>query len=100
MVKTLLDEGRYCSIATHDPKTVERVLALLNQKHIPKSKYEFEMLYGIGTELLNTLKQQEHHCRQYIVYGKEWYLLLFMRVEKNPENIFKVLVDIMSDLQG
>jgi proline dehydrogenase len=58
--------------------------------------YEFEMLYGIGTNKLNDLKRQGYPCRQYVVYGKEWYRYLCNRIAENPENIFQAIVDIMT----
>lgn len=95
MIKTLLEAKRYCSIATHDPQMIERITPILEKHRIPSSLYEFEMLYGIGTGQLNTLKQQGHPCRRYIVYGKEWYLYLCNRIAENPDNVFQALVDIM-----
>ncbi len=93
LFETLVRAGRYCSIATHDPKLLEQILAIIKQNNI--SQYEFEMLYGIGTETLQKLKEQSHPCRHYIVYGKEWYLYLCNRIAENPDNVFKALVDII-----
>lgn len=95
MINTLFKAKRYCSIATHDPQMIELVIPLLEEHHIPHAMYEFEMLYGIGTDQLNHLKNQGHPCRQYVVYGKEWYLYLCNRIAENPNNVFLMLVDMM-----
>lgn len=95
MVDTLFIAQRYCSIATHDPQIIARILPLLEKRQIHPSLYEFEMLYGIGTSQCNDLKQQDYPCRQYLVYGKEWYLYLCNRIAENPENIFQALIDII-----
>jgi proline dehydrogenase len=95
MIETLFNANRFCSIATHDAKILDRILAVLKQRHINESSYEFEMLYGIGTDLLNDLKRHGHSCHRYIVYGKEWYLYLCNRIAENPENVFRALVDII-----
>lgn len=96
MIETLFNTGRFCSIATHDTHVLSQILAILKQRHLNQSGYEFEMLYGIGTNQLNELKKQGHLCRQYVVYGKEWYLYLCNRIAENPENIFRALVDIIN----
>ena len=96
LLQIVLDAGRYCSIATHDPAMIERIVALLKLWKVPPTQYEFEMLFGIESELLIHLKKQGHRCRQYIVYGKEWYLYLCNRISENPDNLFRALVDIMT----
>ncbi len=95
MMKILFKTGRYCSIATHDAELLSRILTIIDQQQIDREKYEFEMLYGIGTDLLRDLKKQGHLSRQYIVYGKEWYLYLCNRIAENPENVFLAISDIM-----
>lgn len=96
MVETLFNAERFCSIATHDTQILSQILAILKQGHINQDGYEFEMLYGIGANQLNDLKKQGYPCRQYVVYGKEWYLYLCNRIAENPENVFRALVDIMT----
>lgn len=96
MINTLFEAKRYCSIATHDPKIIDRVIPILEKHQIQSSMYEFEMLYGIGANKLNDLKKQGYPCRQYVVYGKEWYLYLCNRIAENPENVFQAIVDIMA----
>lgn len=93
-VEKLLSEGRPCSIATHDPKMIARILPLI-KKYKP-SHYEFEMLYGIGDELFSKLKSEGHPCRRYIVYGKEWYLYLLNRISEYPDNLFQAVVDLLN----
>ena len=96
MIDTLFVAKRYCSIATHDSQMIDRIIPILEKRQIRSSMYEFEMLYGIGTSKLNDLKKQGYPCRQYLVYGKEWYLYLCNRIAENPENIFQALVDIIT----
>lgn len=95
MVNTLFEAKRYCSIATHDPQMIDRIIPILAKRQIQPSMYEFEMLYGIGNNQLNDLKKRGYPCRRYLVYGKEWYLYLCNRLAENPENVFQALVDII-----
>ena len=94
-VQTILDAGRFCSIATHDNELLNRILLILDQHQISHSSYEFEMLYGINTERLTELKNQGYPTRCYIVYGKEWYLYLCNRLAERPDDIFRAIVDIL-----
>lgn len=96
MINTLFDAKRFCSIATHDPEMIERIIPIIEKRQIQPSMYEFEMLYGIGVSQLNDLKKQGYPCRRYVVYGKEWYLYLCNRIAENPENVFQAIVDIMA----
>lgn len=96
MINTLFEAKRYCSIATHDPKIIDRIIPILEKHRTQSSMYEFEMLYGIGVNKLNELKKQGYPCRRYVVYGKEWYLYLCNRIAENPEDVFQAIVDIMA----
>jgi len=95
LVETLFLNKRFCSIATHHDKIQDKVKELLIKHQIQKSNYEFEMLLGIREDLLKNLQKEGHPCRQYIVYGKEWYLYLCNRIAENPDNLFQAIVDIM-----
>jgi proline dehydrogenase len=53
------------------------------------------MLYGIREDLLKGLQKEGYPCRQYIVYGKEWYLYLCNRIAENPDNLFQFIIDIV-----
>jgi len=91
--------NRKCSIATHHDKIQNAVKDLVNKYEIPKSNYEFEMLYGIREDLLKNLQQEGYPCRQYAVYGKEWYLYLCNRIAENPDNLFQFIIDIVEEGQ-
>jgi len=95
IVERLLLEKRKCSIATHHDKIQNSIKELIDKYNIPKTNYEFEMLYGIREDLLKGLQQEGHPCRQYIVYGKEWYLYVCNRIAENPDNLFQFIIDIM-----
>ena len=65
--------------------------------HQPKvQQYEFESLYGIGTDQLAALKQRGHPAKMYFVYGQQWYLYLCNRIAEHPLNLFTALNDIVN----
>jgi proline dehydrogenase len=59
-------------------------------------QYEFESLYGIGTDQLAALKQRGHPAKMYFVYGQQWYLYLCNRIAEHPLNLFTALNDIVN----
>jgi len=95
-IETLFLKNRRCSIATHHDKIQNRVKELIVKYDVPKSKYEFEMLLGIQEGLLDEIHKGGYPCRQYIVYGDEWYLYMCNRIAENPDNLFQAIVDILS----
>jgi proline dehydrogenase len=95
LVEKLLLSNRKCSIATHHDKILDSLKEFIIKHDIPKTNYEFQMLYGIRTDLLEGLQQEGYPCRQYVVYGKEWYLYLCNRIAENPDNLFQFIIDIM-----
>ena len=47
--------GGLLHMATHDPRLVDRLTAFIDQHRVPKSAYEFAMLYGIQRPLQQRL---------------------------------------------
>lgn len=83
-----------CAIATHDQNIQQQAKAVIDYYQPSRDYYEFESLYGIQAEQLNTLKEEGYMTKLYFVYGREWYLYLCNRIAEYPLNIFKLLEDI------
>lgn len=96
LIETLLKSERKCSIATHHDVIQEKIKKIILKNKFNSNNYEFEMLYGIREDLLEKMYAEGHPCRQYVVYGKEWFLYLCNRTAENPENLFQVFLDIMN----
>jgi proline dehydrogenase len=90
----LIDSGHACSIGTHDMKQVR--WALEHMQGGKPAHVEFETLLGLGPEACQTTLQLGYPTRQYVVYGKEWFLYVCHRIAENPERIF----DAFSDAVG
>src|SRR5579862_600366 len=58
LMKILLPSGVYHAIATHDPNMVEATIRFADEHDILKDKFEFQMLYGIRTDLQSKLARQ------------------------------------------
>jgi proline dehydrogenase len=95
-VDQLLARKHRCSIATHHDKIQQAAKQLIQQHNATPDLYEFESLYGIGSEQLVHLKEAGYPTKLYFVYGQEWYLYLCNRIAEHPINIFRALADIVN----
>jgi len=50
-MKMLLSSGFYHGIATHDPRMIAATIRHAAAKQISKDDFEFQMLYGVRTDL-------------------------------------------------
>jgi len=96
LVEKVVKSGRRCSIASHDVNIHDAAKAMLHRNKVDKNLYEFEMLSGIQEELRSKRLAEGHSCREYILYGQEWYLYVCNRIAEHPENIFQFVIDIVS----
>lgn len=94
-VDRLLRGEHLCSIATHHHQIQQDAKMLIQKYNINKKLYEFESLYGIQSEQLQTLKEEGYPTKVYFVYGKEWYLYLCNRLAEYPMHVFQALIDVM-----
>lgn len=84
ILETVLSNGGYAGIATHDERLVWRALELLDKLNPSSSKYEFQMLWGVDDELRDVILGTGHKLRMYIPYGREWYAYSMRRLRENP----------------
>lgn len=75
----------YAGIATHDKYLVEEAIKLIDKYQVPKSMYEFQMLYGVTPELRNSIVEAGHKMRVYVPFGKQWFNYSTRRLKENPE---------------
>jgi proline dehydrogenase len=87
VMKLLLPSGIYHGIATHDPKMIEATKQFAAEKGIAKDKFEFQMLYGIRTDLQQRLAREGYRMRVYIPYGTEWFPYFMRRLAERPANV-------------
>jgi proline dehydrogenase len=87
LVKILLPSGIYHALATHDPKMIEAAIRFAAEQNITKDKFEFQMLYGIRTDLQNQLARQGYRVRVYIPFGKDWFPYFMRRLAERPANL-------------
>ena len=81
----MFDHNMYVGIATHDKQLVERAFKIIKAKNIDKTKYEFQMLYGVTPELRSSIVKQGHKMRVYVPFGNEWFGYSTRRLKENPK---------------
>lgn len=87
LMKALLPSGFYHGIATHDPRMIAETIRWAAAKQISKDDFEFQMLYGVRTDLQRRLIRDGYRLRVYIPYGKDWFPYFMRRLAERPANL-------------
>jgi len=87
LVLLLLPSGFYHGIATHDPHMIAATIRCAAEKRISKDDFEFQMLYGVRTDLQRRLVRDGYRVRIYVPYGREWFPYFMRRLAERPANL-------------
>jgi proline dehydrogenase len=97
MVKTLLTEGHYPAIATHDPAMIALARAIAEEHRIAPDGFEFQMLYGVRRDLQAMLVKAGYRVRVYVPFGREWFPYFMRRLGERPANVLFVVRGILRE---
>jgi proline dehydrogenase len=87
LMKLLLPSGIYHGIATHDPAMIQATKDFVREKNIGRDQFEFQMLYGIRTDLQQQLVREDYRLRIYIPFGTDWFPYFMRRLAERPANL-------------
>jgi proline dehydrogenase len=87
LMQVLLASGFYHAIATHDPRMIAETIRWAAAKKISKDDFEFQMLYGVRTDLQRRLVRDGYRIRIYIPYGRDWFPYFMRRLAERPANV-------------
>lgn len=87
LMKRLLGSGMYHAIATHDPAMIRATREFVAGKGIGAGQFEFQMLYGIRTDLQKLLVRDGFRLRVYIPFGADWFPYFMRRLAERPANL-------------
>jgi len=87
LMELLLLRGNYPAIATHDERLIRRALAFANKHGIERSRFEFQMLYGIRRDLQGELARDGYNVRVYVPFGSDWFAYFMRRLAERPANL-------------
>jgi proline dehydrogenase len=94
-MERLLDDGNYPAIATQDDAIIDVARGYAMRMGIDKSRFEFQMMYGIREDLQHELVAQGYNMRVYVPYGKMWYPYFMRRMGERPANLLFALRNII-----
>jgi proline dehydrogenase len=87
LMQLLLPSGIYHALATHDPNMIDATTRFAAERGISKDKFEFQMLYGIRTDLQSRLVREGYRVRVYIPFGQDWFPYFMRRLAERPANL-------------
>lgn len=89
---------QFCGIglATHDSNIIKAVDEYVKDYRINKNHFEFQMLFGVRTNLQEELIAKGYKVRIYIPFGKEWFSYTLRRIAERPANLMFVTRNILS----
>lgn len=97
LMRLLLTRGTYPAIATHDPAMIAATQQYAESHGIDKSRFEFQMLFGIRRDLQTALAAAGHPFRVYVPFGKEWFPYFMRRLGERPANVGFVLKSLVRE---
>jgi len=80
--------GGYLALATHDEKIINWAKEYVAVNKVEHSRFEFQMLYGVRSDLQRKLAAEGYTVRVYVPYGTYWYPYLMRRLAERPANVF------------
>lgn len=89
--KRLLEHGNYPAMATQDEAIIQTLNAFVAEKGIDKSRFEYQMLYGIRRDLQDKLHAEGYNVRVYVPFGDSWYPYFTRRLAERPANAFFIM---------
>jgi proline dehydrogenase len=95
LVQNHLARGCYTAIATHDTRIIKDTLRFIEQRNIPRTQFEFQMLYGIASGLQRELADEGYRVRVYTPFGRHWYPYFTRRIAERPANMLFVLKGVL-----
>ncbi|HZQ11111.1 MAG TPA: proline dehydrogenase family protein [Anaerolineae bacterium] len=79
--------GAHLALATHDVKIIDWAKQYIREHQVPYDRFEFQMLYGIRSDLQHQLVREGYPMRVYIPYGSQWYPYFMRRLAERPANV-------------
>ena len=91
LAESLLTDGVYPGIATHDERIIAAIRTFAAERGIGKERFEFQLLYGVRTDLQKALVAEGYNVRVYVPYGTHWAGYFYRRISERKENAFLAL---------
>jgi proline dehydrogenase len=87
LLERMLSDAGHTAIATHDESLIEHAIRYAGEHSIDRSRFEFQMLYGVRPNLQLDLVRRGYKVLVATPYGPEWYPYLMRRLGERPANL-------------
>jgi proline dehydrogenase len=95
-----MEGGNYPGVATHDPTIIADAKRFAEAHHIDRSRFEFQMLYGVRRDLQEQLVREGYRMRVYVPFGTQWYPYLMRRLAERPANVAFITGNVVREMIG
>lgn len=95
---TLMSDGNYPGIATHDERIISEAKRFAKERSIAMDRYEFQMLYGVRRDLQEQLVREGYRMRVYVPFGTQWYPYLMRRLAERPANVAFMTGNVVKEM--
>ena len=87
----------YPAFASHDPAMVAHAQAEAARLQLAKTKYEFQMIYGIRRDLQDQVYAAGDILQVYVPFGTDWCPYFMRRLSERPANCWFVLRSLLAE---
>jgi proline dehydrogenase len=87
LIERSLAAGGFTAIATHDEALLAHAMAFAQDNDVPRTRFQFQMLYGVRAKLQLDLVRQGYDVLVATPYGPDWYRYLMRRLAERPANV-------------
>ncbi|WP_080874135.1 proline dehydrogenase family protein [Oceanobacillus timonensis] len=94
IAKKRLLKNTFTSIATHDHHIIETLKKFVDDHHISKDTFEFQMLYGFRVDMQHQLIKEGYRFCTYIPFGEDWFGYFMRRLAERPQNVNLLVKDV------
>ncbi len=87
LIERSLTAGGFTAVATHDEALIAHATAFAEDNDVPRTRFQFQMLYGVRGMLQLGLVQRGYDVLVATPYGPDWYRYLMRRLAERPANV-------------
>jgi proline dehydrogenase len=95
LVERALRASAFLAVATHDERIIRHVQGFVRREHIPRDRFQFQMLFGVRPALQRRLAAKGYDVLVATPFGPEWYPYLMRRLAERPANILFFLRNLV-----
>jgi proline dehydrogenase len=91
LLERMLESRGHTAVATHDERLIRHTIRFTEEHGIAADRFEFQMLYGVRSQLQLDLVARGYKVLVATPYGPEWYPYLMRRLGERPANLLFLL---------